>query len=325
MADREDVARLAGVSTATVSRVTSGNGYVKKETRDKVNKAITMLDYRPNALAQNLRRKRNNMVAVMVEDLCNAYTAEGVEVMTREARKYGCYIMLFTVNEDNIDAIVEEIVQSKAMGLVNSTMLKISDSNRRKLLHSKTRTIGIAEKPELDILIRYDQAMREAYKILAKKNKKHPVYMGGLPMDWLLNNYSLVKAFLELNKEFGMSSTPESIVAGKYPLEKYHIIGYNETNGLFARGVEFDALFCLTDSMAMGAIRSLVEHGKRIPEDVAVIGCDNVSLSNFTAPTLTTIDTQEEAVYKEYIRYLLSDDENIVKCYDTKLIVRGTL
>lgn len=54
-----------------------------------------------------------------------------------------------------------------------------------------------------------------------------------------------------------MLSTPESIVAGKYPLEKYHIIGYNETNGLFARGVEFDALFCLTDSMAMGAIRSL--------------------------------------------------------------------
>ena len=81
----------------------------------------------------------------------------------------------------------------------------------------------------------------------------------------------------------------------------------------------------MTDSMAMGAIRSLVEHGKRIPEDVAVIGCDNVSLSNFTAPALTTIDTQEEAVYKEYIRYLLSDDENIVKCYDTKLIVRGTL
>ncbi len=324
MADRVDVARLAGVSTATVSRVTSCKGYVKRETREKVIKAIEMLDYRPNALAQNLRLKRNNMIAVMAEDLCNAYTAECVEVLSREARKYGCCIMLFTVNEGNIDAVVDEIVRNKTMGVVNSTMLKISDENRQKLLRAKTRTIGIAENFELDIQIKYEDAMREAYKLLVERNKKRPIYMGGIPMDWLINN-TRVKAFLQLNEEFGMIGGLQSVIAGKYPLEKYHIIGYNETNRLFEEGKEFDTVFCLTDSMAMGVLHSLFEHGKKVPQDVAVIGCDNVSSSDLMNPGLTTIDTQEEEVCKEYIRYILSDDQNIVRYYDTKLIIRDTL
>ena len=327
MATREDVARLAGVSTATVSRAISGKSYIKQATRDRVYKAAEMLDYHPNTVARNLRMRRNNMVAVIVEDLSNAYVAECVEIMSREARKYGCYVMLFDVKHGNIDGVAEEIIQSNAAGVVNSTMSQVSEKNKQKFLRSDIRTINVTIQNELIVEIRYEQGMREAFRLLSEKNKKRPVYMGGLPAGWLKHN-TRIETFLKFGKEFGMQLDEDSVVAGTYPNDKYPTIGYRETNRLFEQGKEFDSVFCLTDALAPGVLCSLAEHGKKVPQDIAVIGCDNADISEYTVPKLTTIDTRVENVYKTYIRYLLTEDKkdkNTLVYFDTKLVLRESL
>ena len=324
MADREDVARLAGVSSATVSRVINGNARVKRETRDKVNRAIKALDYYPNSIARNLRMESSNMVAVIVDDLCNAYVSECVEIMSREARKYGCYVMLFDLVHDNLDGIMEEIIGNKVRGVVNSTISQVSDRNKQKFARMNIKTINVTIKDELIVQIRYEQAMREAFRLLAEKNKKKPVYMGGLSSDWLEYN-SRVQAFFKLSKEFGMQTDAGSVISGTYPRDKYSFIGYRETDRLFKEGREFDSVFCLTDALAIGVLCALSEHGKKIPQEVAVIGCDNIKQSEYTVPKLTTIDTQSEEVYKTYIRYLLSEDKETDYAFDTTLIVRESI
>lgn len=87
MVTKQDVANKAGVSTATVGRVISGKGYVSKEARERVEKAISTLNYRRNKLAYNLRKSKSNIIAVLVEDLLNPYYMHIVDAMARRAKK----------------------------------------------------------------------------------------------------------------------------------------------------------------------------------------------------------------------------------------------
>lgn len=324
MADRNEVAKLAGVSTATVTRVTSGKGYVKQETREKVIRVIENLDYKPNVLAQNLRMKKSNIIAVLVEDLCNAYTAESVEIMTKEARLYGYFVMLFTVTDRKIDQVIDEAIQNRVAGVINLTLVEVTESNRKKLAEAKIRTVNISYPSELDIRPEYEQAMREAYQRMFASGKNKPIYMGGIALGWLLND-NRIQTFLKLNREYGLPCGEEAIVAGSYPLEKYQDIGYREMSKLLEEGRDFDTVFCMTDSLAMGTMHAIMEHGRRIPQDIAIVGCDNVKISSMLTPALTTIDNGCEMVSKEYIRYILSDDSNMSIDFNAKLVVRETL
>ena len=119
MITRKDVAELAGVSKTTVTRVLSGRGYVSEENRKKVKAAVEKLNYIPNMIAKNLNQKFSNIVAVLVEDLTNQYYLQIISAMNSEAMRAGMMVSLFSVNKNNINSVIENLIANRVRGIVN--------------------------------------------------------------------------------------------------------------------------------------------------------------------------------------------------------------
>lgn len=329
MMNREEVARIAGVSTTTVTRVVTGQGYVSEKTRKKVMDAVKQFNYKPNLFAQNLRHGKSNIVVVLTEDLCNTYTARSIEVMMSEAQKYGYTVMFYTVTDHNLSGVIDEIVQMRVFGVINLTHIVITERDCAAVDEAKIRTVNFFYRTDhsdrdLNVDVDYAEAMREAFERLQKSGKRRPIFIGGLGRG-LLFNHSRVHAFCELSKEYGWYRGEGSIFSGDYPREKYQQFGYRCTKQALAEGYPFDSVFCLTDTAAVGVMCALHEAHKCIPEDVAVIGCDNMYDSLMTYPALTSIDNGVERVCLEYIRFLVSDKKSDDLNIEAKLICRDTL
>jgi len=217
MAKRDDVARLAGVSTATVTRVTNGRGSVAPETKKRIMEVIEQLNYKPNPLAQNLRMKKSNAIAVFVEDLCNPYIAECMEFMAKEAKRCGHIVMLFMISLQNRQEVVNEVLENNVMGIINLALVDVGKESKEKLVERGIKTINISEISGLSVKIDYEPPMREVYRILQAKGKCRPVFVGGMMKEWMSGD-NRITSFLKLNKEFGMHGDSDSVVYGKYPL-----------------------------------------------------------------------------------------------------------
>lgn len=119
MVDREEVARLAGVSSMTVTRVVSGKGYVAEKTRRRVQKVIEETGYIPNRIASGLVSRKSNRVAIIVPELSNPYYLQVVEAMIREAKKYGYILSVFKAYGDEMPEVLEEVISNRVAGVVN--------------------------------------------------------------------------------------------------------------------------------------------------------------------------------------------------------------
>lgn len=322
MADREEVARLAGVSTATVTRVTSGKGCVAQDTRKKILAIIERLNYKPNTVAQNLRMKTSNTVAVFVEDFCNPYIAECIENMVREVKTDG-KVMLCMVSEQNVSGVIDEVIQNHVRGIINLSQVQVSEADKTKLVEKGVRTVNMVVGG-LDVRIDYEIALRQAFTLLQKRGKKRPAFIGWASRE-IMKYDNRVQSFIRLCDEFGMLSGESDVLEGTYPQERYPDIGYRTAQQFIAEKKNYDAIFCITDAMAMGVLKALEENGISVPDEVAVIGCDNVNIARMLKPALTTIDVKTTSVCKDYIRYILSDEKTLNLSYPSELVVRETL
>lgn len=326
MVNRKEVARLAGVSTATVTRVASGKGCVSAETREKVLKIINELHYKPNSVACNLKLKKNKAIAVLVEDLCNPYIAEAVEVMTTEAMRYGYVIMLFFVSTQNINEVIDDVLENNVSGLINLALLNVNIEKEcgQKFCGRDIRMINVLSNQGLSIKMNYEKAMKQAFSLLKERGKKHAVFVGGMLRSWMFGD-NRVKSFLSAGREAGFPSEEKDVFSGDYPKEKYTDIGYRVVKTLLSAGKRFDAVFCMTDSIAIGALKALTDSGKNVPRDVAVIGCDNVNIAGMLTPALTTFDGRIEELAKEYVRYIIDPSAENYREFECELIIRNTL
>lgn len=324
MIKREEVAKIAGVSVATVTRVANGTGYVSEKTREKVQKVIDQYHYKPNSVAQNLTMKKSRTIAVLVEDLCNQYVAEIVEVLTSEAMKFGFITMLFFVSEKNICAVIDDVLENNVAGLINLSLINIEQACGEKLDGREINTVNVLEGKGFALKMDYDEAMDVAFEMLARTEKRHAIFIGGMIRSWMLGD-GRVCSFLEKSAKLAEPSDKNDVLSGGYPQKKYENIGYDFIMQHLAKGNAFDAVFCLNDAIAIGVLKALSEAGKKVPEEIAVIGCDNVRLSRMLTPALTSFDGKIDEVANEYFKYaagLTTETTKTIKC---NLIVRDSL
>ncbi len=325
MVNRKTVAEMAGVSTATVTRVTSGKGYVSEEARLKVEEAIKKLNYRPNQLAQNLRMQRNNAIAVIAEDIVNPYNSELIERMSFEARQRGYVISLFLLTEyereGGMQEIIDEICANRFAGVINMTLNSYEEKDIERL-----RSLNIPISLSVTPIMRldYEPPMREAYKILQEKGRKRIAFLSGAPSRFTGWDERYV-SYCKLNKEFGMAEDENLILYGDYPKQQYFNFGYEAIHKLMKEKVEFDAIFCLTDIIVAGVINGLNEYGKRVPDDILIFSCDNIQLAPMLIPPLTTIDTNRKAIAEVYIKYILGLEQEYPVKITSRLIRRQSL
>ncbi|MET1031580.1 LacI family DNA-binding transcriptional regulator [Domibacillus tundrae] len=287
MTKMSDVAELAGVSTATVSRVLRSPGEVKEATQKKVYDAIRKLDYQPNMLARNLRINKTGTLLVVAPDLNNLVFSEMIAGIDEEAGKCGYQVLLGNANGDSkkTEGYIDQLKQKQVDGLI--------------LL-----SVQLDEKVWQDIADHYPVVIASDYVegiqvptisidnvACGKQITNHFIQMGHSNIGFIggtlrasvsrdrLNGYKLALT------EAGITIQDSFIEEGDYSIQS----GCDLCMKMMNQPNAPTALFCGSDEMAFGAIQALRENGYRVPEDVAVAGFDDIKFSAVMNPALTTI------------------------------------
>lgn len=326
MATIKEVADLAGVSVATVSRVLNTPDTVRQPTRQKVMDAIEALNYQPNYLGRTLRLMETKRILVALNTLSNQFFSRVVRGIEDRAREDGYSVLLCVTrgNQDNLKEYIKMLQTREVDGMILTTR-EISEAEIYAM--SKECPIVCACEPIRNkkiplIAIDDEQAGYDAVRFLIKQNKKRIALFGAGK-----NFYSSV-----LREKGAKRALAQDELAPFYICDE----GYSYRAGIRAvtRLLEEkkalpDAIFAFSDSAAIGAINELHKRGLRVPEDVSVMGFDNTAISEMFIPTLTTVSQPQQTLGYQAMDMLIHQIKGIpcTKRYTVKheIIYRDSL
>lgn len=316
-----DVAKAAGVSTATVSRVLHNSDAVKPATRDQVLAVIDQMNYKPNALARQMRTQKTKTVIVIVPDLGNTFFSEILYGIEKCATKHGYQILIANMhNQPSIEKYYFKAVQEHSVDGV----ISLSASVAKRLMEqvAKEHPIVVAcqylESDNIpNITIDNISAAESITNHLIQLGHKQIAHIAGPPTIPLykdrLNGYisALTKNNIPIDLE--MVSFGESSIQH----------GYDGMKNLLESGKSFSAVFTAGDIMAVGAIKAIKDAGLRVPQDCAVVGFDDIEISAFCDPPLTTVRQPRYQIGETAFKMLLKlmnksqlNDPQVVLDYD---------
>jgi LacI family transcriptional regulator len=288
-----DVAKLAKVSKKTVSRVINNEDTVTENTRQKVLDAITRLNYVPSALATSLAKGRANCIGMLLPHLTWPLILDILRGVTDvvETSNYALTLYSMIRDEESVRKFTNRMVRAKQIdGLIVLTppgMLEYLTE-----LHSKGLPLVLIDdhgyNPAFSSVVttNFDGGYA-ATKHLLDTGRQRIAFING-PKDYGCNRERLA-GYTQALKDFGLIVNPNLI----YEDGDYTDVGDRGSMGaiksFLEQGVEFDAVFAANDIMAFGAMIALRQAGLQVPDDVAVVGFDNISATAYTNPTLTTI------------------------------------
>ncbi|HEY8421010.1 MAG TPA: LacI family DNA-binding transcriptional regulator [Thermoclostridium sp.] len=287
MATINDVAKHAGVSVATVSRVINGNAKVSPETITKVKQAIAELDYRPNLLGRALRKTRSERILVLLPNIANPFYAEIVKGIEDVANKNGYSIMLCNTDSD-LDREKKYIKMLKSH-LADGAILMASELTSEELteLSQEIPIIQCCEYkvglPITHVSIDNEMAAFKAVNHLIGLGHKRIAFIGA--NNQFLSSTLRKEGYIRALEEAGIDYNPAYCGYGDYSYKS----GFRVMKYLLSLDPRPTAVFCISDLMAVGAIRSAMEENLHVPEDLAVCGFDNVYFARMFKPTLTTV------------------------------------
>ncbi len=326
MATSRDVARVAGVSQATVSRVLSGEGAVRPATREKVLAAVEAVGYSLNAAARSMRTGRSNTVGVVVADLENPFYPQLLAALTARFDERGLRTAVWVSGGERNDAALQAIRQGTVDGVVFTTATERSRELRDALdRHSPlvlvNRTVdGVAADQVVSDNVR-GAALVADYFIA---HGRRAGFIGGT--EDASTSVERLAGFRARLAAVGAELGSGQIAHGAYTRDS----GYASMRALLtSEGRTPDAVFCSNDVLAFGAIDGARSMGLRVPEDVWVVGYDDVDMSRWGAFDLTTVRQDTGALAEQAARLLVARigdrarvEERIV--LEPSLIVRGS-
>lgn len=287
MSTIKDVANHAKVSTSTVSRVLSGKGYANDETRKRIMQAVLELDYRPNVLAQSLKVGHSDTIAVIVPGIQNLIFPDIVRGVEDTARKAGFTVVLCNSDEDmEVEKkYIEKLRNRWIDGFIVSSMTEESE-HIRQLYHEGVPVVltGRIYDNSIDaVVIDNEQAAYDATAYLIKSgNKKIAIALGREELSIYRNR---LLGYHRALSEFNIKFDETLVLHENNGTNSFYYIVKN----LMAAGVLPDAIFATSDAKAIVCMRAIRDAGYGIPEDVSVMGFDNVTISAMLEPPLSTV------------------------------------
>ena len=283
----EKVARLAGVSTATVSRVLNGYEGVRPATRDRVLAAIAAIQYQPNLLARQLRTSRSRMLLVLVSNIINPFCSRVVRGIEAEAEAHGYHILLCNSDsQTQRESAYLTLLSGKVVDGV-FTMDAVSNLPGLRQMIGDSPWVQCAEgNPESEgssVTIDNQQAAREAIAHLTQRGRQRIAMINGDPR-------YLYAQQREKGYRAALAERNVKWAAVEYANEVECEAGYAAMERLLARGQRPDAVFAVSDVLAVGAIHCARQHQLRIPEDIAMLGFDGLPWSAMLSPPLSTLE-----------------------------------
>jgi DNA-binding LacI/PurR family transcriptional regulator len=303
-----DVARVSGVSYQTVSRVINNHPYVSEETRQRVLQAIEELDYRPNRAAQSLAGTKSNTLAMTTFGLNNYGPAQMVINIEQASRAAGYDLILANVNDTKLTSLhtaINHIRRWEVDGLLLITPIVGTDYAALQALCGNTPFVLIGIGLGLDVpsvVINQREGSHHISRHLIELGHRDICEISG-PLMWF-DALARHESWIDTLRAAGL--TPGISLEGDWSAAS----GYEAAKRLLKIGARFTALVVGNDQMAIGAIYALLEYGKRVPEDVSVVGYDDIPEAAFARPPLTTVRQEFDLLGKRGIECLIELIEN---------------
>jgi LacI family transcriptional regulator, galactose operon repressor len=292
MATIRDIAKKAQVSVSTVSRVLNNKPDVKAETKKKIDKAIEELGFSPSNVARGLVLKKSSVIGFIVPDIANPSFPELARGIVARARSLGYSVMFFDTNHDkHVEKEAINLMQGKH---VDGIILSFNEANRNELEKLL--------KKQFPVVQIYRKSSKPTISTIALDN-----YYAGT----MATNYLIQKG----HRRIGLITTGKQTQSGYERLMGYKkaldhsgieydedLVQVGENNADSGKGCMLNllklkrkptAIFACHDLMAVGSYEAIYDKGFSIPEDISVIGHDNIDVSRYIRPKLTTIDTHK--------------------------------
>lgn len=286
----KQVAAVAGVSVSTVSRVLNGKSYVNEETRKIVTEAIRKTNYQPNALAQSLKMGRSNTICLMIPSIENLMFPKLTRGVEDEARKNGMTVFLCNTDEDAAieKSYLETMKQRWIDGFIVCSLS--SDAPHIRSLRDEGYPLVLVNSFEESDIGKVDTVTSDNFQIgydatryLARIGHKRIAIVCG--REELLLYRERLRGYRKALSDSGLPEREEYLLRESDGSNGF----YYQIRELAEQGQLPDAIFCTSDPKAFVVMHALHDMGLRIPEDVAVIGVDNVSMSAMVEPPLSTM------------------------------------
>ena len=332
MAKIYDVAKLAGVSTATVSAVINDQGKVERKTSRRVLSAIKRLHYQPNLYARNLARRNTRLLGLIVSDIRNPFFAEIAQSMQQEVLRQGYEVSLVSTqfSRQLLVAAVRQMIGMRVAGLaimtteMNAQVLEILRSHRTPAIFEDVGTVG---ETISNIRIDYEGGIFKAVKYLLDLGHKKILFVKTWPSAGqrerdFLSVRLRSEAFQAAVRQFQAVGIQPRIVTRPGPGPKAGLEAIEEALERF----DFTAVVAVADPVALGVLRGLQKRGLSVPRDVSLVGFDNSYLCEYLAPPLTSVNIPRGKLAKMVVDCLLENIENRqpgqALRLETELIVR---
>ncbi|QFU91278.1 LacI family DNA-binding transcriptional regulator [Amycolatopsis sp. YIM 10] len=325
-ASLREVAEHAGVSVRTVSNVVNGFRYVADDTRARVQASIDELGYRPNMAARSLRRGRTGLVALVIPEVDSPYFAELAARTVRIAEARGLTVL---IDQTDGDAERERrLLHGQRSQLVDGVLFNPWAVSPEELA-ARTDPVPLVLLGEHDSTAAFDHvaidnvaAAHTATAHLLASGRRRVAALGVQPQVANATARRRLRGYREALAAAGRTPVPELEVA----VETLHRAdGHRAMHGLLDLAEPPDAVFCFTDELALGALRAAADRGVAVPEDLALVGFDDIEDGRFSVPALTTISPDKHAIAELALDCLTGESRTpraIVAPHE--LIIRGT-
>lgn len=292
-----DVARLVGVSTRTVSRVVNGEGGFSVATEERVQAAIDELGYRPNLLARGLISGRTGTIGLIGGEMRDPFFPELADGVQRAAADLG--LTMFFASTDNDPERQRSVLDSLMSHAVDGVILfpAVGTDDQLRSFASQGLSLVtvdhvVSDAPIGSVSSDISGGAQVAVQHLRSSGRRRIAFIG--------NDLS--------RRGRRRRGYAEALAPDATPIEEFDAAntegGMAATRRLLQRASDVDALFAYNDLMALGALRVLAEAGRQIPEEIAVVGFDDIAVSAVVRPSLTTIHLDREALGHQALQQL---------------------
>jgi LacI family transcriptional regulator len=301
-----EVAAAAGVSYQTVSRVINSKPDVAAETRRRVQQVIEELGYQPSAVARGLASRQTHTLGLITEDFSDYFFTQVIVGAEAEARRQGYYLILGSTarNPDDEPEYLRLLTEREVDGILFARPSTERDSHHLRTLIRQgvplvmTTYIVPGEQPMVVDIDNVDGGLQATHCLIAAGHRHIGMITG--PAGWK-SVQGRATGYQHALESAGIACDPSCIAPGDWSYES----GYAAMQQLLAQCPQLTALFSQNDRMAIGAMRALREAGRRIPDDMAIVGYDDIPAASYCYPPLTTVRQPMQEVGRLATRLLV--------------------
>jgi DNA-binding LacI/PurR family transcriptional regulator len=300
----KDIAREAGVSTATVSHVINKTKYVTDETREKVQLAIKKFNYHPNAHAQMLALGKSKIIGLLVSDISNPFFPEIIKSVEAAVFEKGYDLILLNTNYDINRAVedVHRLIQMKVAGIVlmisefDESLIEIA---KRKKTSIVFHDLGVVGEKMSNVILDYAVGIDEAVQHLVSLGHKNIAHIAG--SHEIHSGRIRQQAFTDSMKKYFPNGDRPKIYEGDFRFEG----GRSAAHQMLQEKDLPTAVIVANDLMALGAMQEFKSAGLHVPQDISIIGFDDIAFASLSEPALTTVCSPRVEIGRRAVEALM--------------------